>query len=562
LSFDAIEIVNNLSLSNRLDMSRYQPRIYINNPEKSVPTSVAEQFFLTLKTGDLDRIRDYIVENKIKLNIIEPSGKEGDVPHVGETPIHIILQLDNRIADPDTKLRIIKYLYQMGAPLETPNKESIWPLHLAADLQDEDIVDFMLSKNVVLNRTDTSNNTPLHHAVYGKQTPCPKPASLGSIVPSQPIEKQSLNIPLDETNRSIIKILGTENTINNDLIHIINTIMRIPEMYIGDTYGRELQRDVANVFAEQALSSSYTGGLTVTQSQLERLIDTVSKKINDEIVRGLTNPLDIAANNGGWGPLNWPVGVQGPPGIQVEPTFEERIFKETIESRLNNIENNYNLQKNKALDLTKIPIDNLVKTIIPNLINRLDSEYINLLIFCPDCVQRTDYGEEVALRKMLYLLIFNYMNTNVNENDPEWRINRYVNLFMSKKLMNKTHYEQFGPTGTKKQIFSYPDFLMYSSLPYLIRNIPKQLRTNSDRFILKILDTDTTNPPTFYKDCIRVRLNNLITSKKLSDPNQLIDIPIGVLDKFGNQPLNTLLPTLSPDLVTEYRNVDSIYTRT
>ena len=36
-------------------MSRYQTRILLNHPEKSVPDDIVEQFFLTIKSGDIDQ---------------------------------------------------------------------------------------------------------------------------------------------------------------------------------------------------------------------------------------------------------------------------------------------------------------------------------------------------------------------------------------------------------------------------------------------------------------------------------------------------------------------------
>src|SRR5271154_2011081 len=128
-------------------MSKYQTRIFINNPEKIPPDNIVEQFFLILKTGDIDQIREYANKYKIQYNLFEPKVK--NKLQVGlNNPFHVVLELDNKIADADAKLRIMKFLDQMGAPMESPNDYDVWPIHLAAQMQDEDIVDFFLSKGV------------------------------------------------------------------------------------------------------------------------------------------------------------------------------------------------------------------------------------------------------------------------------------------------------------------------------------------------------------------------------------------------------------------------------
>lgn len=130
-------------------MSKYQSKIFINNPEKNVPDNIIENFFLAIKSADIDKIRDFSIMHKNKYNIIE-KGSKGSSADSGKTPFHIVLELDDKIADNDTKLRIMRYLDQMGAPMDLPDSFDVWPIHLAASLQSEEILDFLIKKKYLL----------------------------------------------------------------------------------------------------------------------------------------------------------------------------------------------------------------------------------------------------------------------------------------------------------------------------------------------------------------------------------------------------------------------------
>ncbi len=62
--------------------------------------------------------------------------------------------------------------------MDLPDNNNIWPIHLAVLTQDEDIINFFISKGVSLVVKDSSNNTPLHYAIIGKEISCPKSPTL------------------------------------------------------------------------------------------------------------------------------------------------------------------------------------------------------------------------------------------------------------------------------------------------------------------------------------------------------------------------------------------------
>ena len=54
-------------------MSKYKINYILNNPPKNIPNDLIEQFFIILKTGDIEQIKKYVTETKIKYNIIDPN---------------------------------------------------------------------------------------------------------------------------------------------------------------------------------------------------------------------------------------------------------------------------------------------------------------------------------------------------------------------------------------------------------------------------------------------------------------------------------------------------------
>lgn len=379
-------------------MSRYQQRIIINNPEKHVPDNILQQFFLAIKTADLDKIRDFAIQYKNKFNLVE-KGTKGNLSDTGKTPFHIVLELDDKIADNDTKLRIMNYLGQMGAPMDLPDASDVWPIHLAATLQSEEIIDFFIKRKVEIDRKDSSNNTPLHYAIAGKLIPCPKAPKIKPLAPEQKFDKLPLNITLENTNAKLIKLLNSNKDLNDNLIHMINTIMKIPLMYADDRMTRQLETDIIHIFTETAIEPTHTEMLAQQQTKLEQLINNTFSVINDNLMHGLTRPLEISANNGGWGP-QIPTG----PSSSRQPDNSERIMKQERLDLRRNAENELATLKNLITNTTVT--DHLVRTSIPRIINILDKKYIDQLVFSQV------YGEDVAMTKMLFLLLWDYLKIN------------------------------------------------------------------------------------------------------------------------------------------------------
>lgn len=421
-------------------MSKYQPRIFSNNPEKNTPDDVTDQFFLAIKSADVDRIRDFSNTFKNKYNLIERGGKTG----TSKTPFHIVLELDEKVADNDTKLRIMRYLDQMGAPMDLPDTTDVWPIHLAAALQSEEILNFFIKRKVNIDRKDSSNNTPLHYAINGRETTCPKSSGIKDLVPAQKIDKLPLNKSLTNINNKIINLLNANSDMNSMLIHMINTIDNIPKMYIDSKVEKLLQSDIINIFTDIASNPSFAsdpsdiagisrpGGMTAQQTKIEQLIEKTYTTINDELLRGLTSAIDISPNNTGWGP-NIPSGP--PPSAPIPPNNLQRIMPSTTAEMMLQVENEYRTARNTLGSINDTITDKIARSDIPRIESAINQNYLEMLVFCQNCGTTTDdtgrritnpvyNGQKVTLTKMLYLMIAAYHKFN------------YASFFAGKVLEN------------------------------------------------------------------------------------------------------------------------------
>ena len=510
-------------------MSRYQPRIIINDPEKNVPDNIVEQFFLTIKTGDIDKIREFANQHKNKYNLIEKTRK-GSLSESGKTPFHVVLELDDKIADNNQKLRIMNFLDQIGAPMDLPDSADVWPIHLAAALQSDKIIDFLINKKVSLNRKDSSNNTPLHYAIIGKEVSCPKPVSVGPLAPPQKIDKLPLNKSLENVNNTLIKMMSGDKSlggdiINDNLIHIINTIMKIPEMYALSDLEMRIQTDVIDIFSDVALTPTYSGGLTEQQNKLEQLVDKTYFDISENLLSGLIKPLSIGPNKGGWGPQ-----IVNPDGTERNPNNTERILENDRINLRRGIENDYVAMKRRVTSSNEVNIDKTISS-IPKLIYDINHFSLAKLIFCYECDAGIGYGEEVGLTKMLYLLIWNDY------------IQNYSHVLTAKimdnmEFMTHFHDSQIGNnpyTGGIHFATNVISHIFMGSLSHLADTTALSAGGN-------MLDLAISNASQYYggadNDCAKNALWAMFTNT--DDP----DVPGGPIDilnsKFGKSSLSDL----------------------
>lgn len=452
-------------------MSKFQPRIIINNPQKEIPDNIMEQFFLTLKSGDIDKIKEFTLQNKIKFNVVQPSNK---TKKSEKTPFHIVLELDDKIANNATKLKIMKFLDQMGAPMDLPDAFNVWPIHLAASLQDPNIVDFLLEKKVDINRKDSSNNTPLHYAINGKDIECPKPVSVKPLTPPQKIENLELNNVLEKSIKTLETFISTDPIISSKIIHIINSIMNLPKMFKGETIDNEIERDTIQIFTEIASDPYFSSGtnkfsnnMIDQQNKLEELINKTFNKIKNTTLSGVTEQIYFSSDKGGWGP-KIPTG----PGTTRPPENMEKIMEDSESLFKQNIDDKYKELHDHIFQVKK-SVDNIA-------INNLNDESENTLNFLSESIDKLIFGVRnekkniinplcvnTTLSKTFIILSLNYYLHNY----PKILTERIMSTFplMTTDLFNEV---RDGNSKRNPDYGFYPNVIFNNSV-YDIVNLPK-----------------------------------------------------------------------------------------
>lgn len=407
----------------------------LNNPEKKIPDNIIEEFFLELKSANIDSIRKFIIEHKIKLNLIEKNRTDDS----GKTPYHVILELDSKVASDDVKLEILIFLDQMGAPMDLPDSSNIWPIHLAIASQSTKIINFFIEKKVSLNRKDSSNNTPLHYAIFGKEIPCQTSVSVGLLAPEQSFDKIPLNKGLDELNKKMINFINDDLQTKNDTLHIINTIINIPTICADRSIITNINKIIADMFVEESFDESYpsklsgkSNSMTVSQQQkIEQIIDQVISEYKREVLLELADPTTIAPNAGEWGPLI-PTTVitscnpMNPPNGCRQPLDIEKILDRTVENRYDAVEDHYRQLREIFTSTEKFneffPLTELLES-IKTIVQTIDSKYLDFIIF-----NETQETTHVSLSKFLCILAINLYISDYG--------NILVNKIMNMRMMN------------------------------------------------------------------------------------------------------------------------------
>lgn len=487
-------------------MSRYQPRNPINNPEKIVPENLVEQFFLTVRSADIDKIKEFATSHNLKYNLVEKNGK---------TPFHAILELDTKFASNRKKLSILQFLKQMGAPMDLPDENDVWPIHLAAGSQSKAIVDFFIDSGVNLNRKDSSNNTPLHYATNGKLIPCPTMPIATDLVSGLIPGKAPLNKAIESARLDLITLLSDTPLLSNDIYHVINTLNRIPQIYSNDQIKENLQSDIITAFTDAAADPTLSESEIVTsvETRLSQLNNGIYSIVSENLVPTLLSELNISPNLPGWGPTT----------LGSDPTSMERILENTLEELSDEMAKQYDWSKKTVFD-----ISSTVPTEIPSLIATIDT-FINRLVFCAECKTQTEvYAEDFTLIKILYLLIFNKYRVDYPKIFSQ-------HLIENNHLMTKQIFDVVKDNGqVKPPIQNNSHILMFSTLNSIVDNLPLVLKNDYiNRILLKQSDQSCLD---YY---LRTIFNGITTNAFDLSPILSSDI-------------QKIIP---PDLMLEYKDL-------
>ena len=481
-----------------------------NNPEKKVPAKIIEDFFLALKTADINKVREYVDKEKVKLSYMTDA-------KTGETPFHVVLKMDNKTADKITKLNLLKYLATNGSPLDIPDKSNVRAIHLASQLQDEDIIDFMLKKKLDPSRTDSSNNTALHYATKGLEVKCPGlPVNPGSIVPSQRVDQIEFSTTIKDANKFIMKLLAEQDPINKSVIHFINTIMRIPQMYKNSSDPakkeklKEIQTALIEIFASVASDPTYAGGLTRQQAEIDHLVTKFINEFQQELLPDVMKSMakDIKANNTGWGPKI---------GIATGPTDIDRILPTERIEEVTELKKQLDEEKEVISSRKDIKPDQMI-TAMSDEIDKL-YKYEEELIFGGD--QTKIYGSDLTRRKIFFLLMYRYLMVNHKEIFVD-RIMNNANFMSANQFTQYMRDKPIPNESMNGYIYSLDmvDILTGVGLNDVLEDLLRDIRNNGiarvDRVFDEFIHADLENEisPAYLRN---TSLDNLVKNPEFKD---------------------------------------------
>ncbi len=163
------------------------------------------KLFTSVSDGDIEKIKEVLVEYKIPLNVKNENG---------ETLINSIMKIET-ITVPD-KIELIEYLALNGVPLSQDNN-GVTPLHIAAKYQDIEFVKSVIKNRHVVKAVDNKDMNAIHYAVMCNIVECEKPKQLDGIQmsPFETLLRQSGTLVIDMMNinpiQNYVKIISSSS---------------------------------------------------------------------------------------------------------------------------------------------------------------------------------------------------------------------------------------------------------------------------------------------------------------------------------------------------------------
>ena len=133
-----------------------------DKPHRILPTINKDnniELFNLVSKLDTHEILQFSLINQVPLDVEN---------NMGESLIHVVINIDSKKASEHAKLNVIKFLVLNNVDPDKPNNNNQTPLHHACILQLELIVNYLLKLEVDVNYKDNLGNTPLHYLLTGK----------------------------------------------------------------------------------------------------------------------------------------------------------------------------------------------------------------------------------------------------------------------------------------------------------------------------------------------------------------------------------------------------------
>ena len=109
-----------------------------------------------------------------------------------DSPLHIILKMDDIKVSRLEKVEIVKYLLSKGVSVNSVNRYGLTPVHLAAQLQYPDILEILVKSGGNINAVTTTQQNALHLAIRPIINLCPN-LTVQPLIPNQDVKYRDIN---------------------------------------------------------------------------------------------------------------------------------------------------------------------------------------------------------------------------------------------------------------------------------------------------------------------------------------------------------------------------------
>lgn len=327
---------------------RYQQNIVLNNPDKLLSEEAVSAIFLKASTGKYFDIKKTLIEKRTTLDILDSNKK---------SIIHYVI--DNQGLDKYEKYEIVKLLFEMGAPIDSPDENNIRPLHIASAQQNTKLINFLLEKKADPNSKDNKYFTPLHYAVTPSSTKC---AKIQKLLPDRTVK---INVRTSDLFNVIFKHMQGNDSVN---MYLKNIAKIVTKNYVFDDddikNDKKIMSDyVANIMKEQNTLNS-------EESMKKKIIDlrkSVYERYKIKYNKGIESSI-IKENSPGWGPgvnPNDKERILQFDGMRDMFEQSEKKFRTSFTSYRNALDNNKNALLKSINDFESylIKLNNLLQDI-------------------------------------------------------------------------------------------------------------------------------------------------------------------------------------------------------
>jgi len=259
-------------------------------PNRVIDDNLIKGFYGKLLSGNIGEIKDSLESNPLPINMIRDDNRD--------TPLHIILKIDNVKLSERSKVEICNYLLSKGASVNTYNKQDLSPLMIACQYQLPDVVELLIRYGGNVKSTNAYHQNPLHIAVQPKLSFCPQFSS-NKLVANPDTKYRDINNISKAVNQYLIDGIDTDTKKYplNAIKNILDNSYKYMTIY-------DVKNETINLFEE--VKNKYTTDIdkilntnTFTKddkkANIRELFATLSKNLIDKF-KGYYEGIDMFEN--------------------------------------------------------------------------------------------------------------------------------------------------------------------------------------------------------------------------------------------------------------------------